>query len=146
MSTFEFLWMFWPYLTLRKKWSFPWSISSVNVTKSAVSCRFDFIYRRNPSWKTSFFVQCKDRFHVNIGSSKALIIPQKLCNWLKLCLYALWRNENPVYHARSLLDPSRSLLDPVLCIPSTLFCICCFRRRAILVKHPLFRFPPNQIT
>ena len=58
MSTFEFLWMFWPYLTLRKKWSFPWSISSVNVTKSAVSCGFGHICWRNSSWKTSSFVQC----------------------------------------------------------------------------------------
>ena len=27
------------------------------VTKPAVSCRFGHIYRRNPQWKTSFFVQ-----------------------------------------------------------------------------------------
>ena len=30
--------------TLRKKWSFPLRISSVNVTKSTVSCRFGHIY------------------------------------------------------------------------------------------------------
>ena len=40
-----------------KKWSFPLRISSVNVTKSAVSCGFGHIYWRNPYWKTSFFVQ-----------------------------------------------------------------------------------------
>ena len=34
--------------SLHKKWSFPLRISSVNVTKSAVSCGFDHIYWRNP--------------------------------------------------------------------------------------------------
>ena len=34
--------------TLHKKWSFPFRISSVNVTKSAVSCGFDHTYRKNP--------------------------------------------------------------------------------------------------
>ena len=41
-----------------KKWSFLLKISSVNVTKYAVSCGFDHIYWRKSSWKTSFFVQC----------------------------------------------------------------------------------------
>ena len=40
-----------------KKISFPLSISSVSETKSKVSCGFGHIYWRNPSWKTSFFVQ-----------------------------------------------------------------------------------------
>ena len=35
-------------LTLHKKWSLPLGISSVNVTKSTVSCEFDHIYWRNP--------------------------------------------------------------------------------------------------
>ena len=39
---------------LRKKWSFPLRIPSVNVTKSAVCYGFGYIYCRNPSWKTSF--------------------------------------------------------------------------------------------
>ena len=43
--------------TLRKKWRFPLRISSVNVTKPAVSSRFAHIYRRNPLRKSSFFVQ-----------------------------------------------------------------------------------------
>ena len=38
-----------------KKWSFPLRISSVNVTK--VSCGSGHIYWKNPSWKTSLFVQ-----------------------------------------------------------------------------------------
>ena len=42
-------------LLLHKKWSFPLRISSVNVSKSTVSCRFGHIYWRNPQWKTSFF-------------------------------------------------------------------------------------------
>ena len=37
-----------PFITMHKKWSFPLSISSVNVTKSAVSCKFGHIYWRNP--------------------------------------------------------------------------------------------------
>ena len=46
-------------LTLHKKWSSPLRIYSVNVTKFAVSCGFGHIFRRNPLWKTSFFVQCE---------------------------------------------------------------------------------------
>ena len=42
---------------MHKKWSFPLRISSVNVTKSAVSCEFGHIYWGSPKWKTSFFVQ-----------------------------------------------------------------------------------------
>ena len=45
-------------LSLLKKWSFPLRISSVNVTKSWGNCGFGHIYLRNPSWNTSFFVQC----------------------------------------------------------------------------------------
>ena len=45
--------------TPHKKWGFPLRISPVNVTKSAVSSGFGHLYRRNPSWKTLFFVQCK---------------------------------------------------------------------------------------
>ena len=44
-------------IALHKKWSFPFKISSVNVTKSAVSCVFAHIYWRNSEWETSFFVQ-----------------------------------------------------------------------------------------
>ena len=36
------------FLTLHKKCSFPFRISSVNVTKSAENCRFGHIYWRNP--------------------------------------------------------------------------------------------------
>ena len=34
-------------------WSFQFRISSVNVTKSAVSCSYGHIYWKNPKWKTS---------------------------------------------------------------------------------------------
>ena len=34
-------------LILHKKWSFPLRISSVNVTKSTVSCGFGHVYWRN---------------------------------------------------------------------------------------------------
>ena len=36
------------YTYTAQKWSFPFRISSVNVTKSAVSCEFGHIYWRNP--------------------------------------------------------------------------------------------------
>ena len=42
---------------LHKKWSFPLTISSVNVAKSAEICGFGQIYWKNPKWKTSFFVR-----------------------------------------------------------------------------------------
>ena len=45
-------------MSLHKRWSFPLKISSVNVTRSAVSDGYGHIYWRNPWWKTSFFVQC----------------------------------------------------------------------------------------
>ena len=35
-------------LTLHKKWSFPFRISFVNVTKSSVSCGFGHIYWVDP--------------------------------------------------------------------------------------------------
>ena len=41
--------------TLRKIWSFPLKISSVNVTKSAVSCGFGHIYWRNPYLENFIF-------------------------------------------------------------------------------------------
>ena len=47
--------------SLHKKWSFPLRISSVNVTKSTITCGFGHIYWRNPTWKTSFFVQLVER-------------------------------------------------------------------------------------
>ena len=41
--------------TLHKKWSFPLRISSVNVTKSAVSCRFGHIYWRKSLMENFIF-------------------------------------------------------------------------------------------
>ena len=51
-------------LALHKKWSFPLRISSVNVTKSPVSCRVGRNYWRNPSWKISFFMQCSFQWKI----------------------------------------------------------------------------------
>ena len=45
--------------SLLKKWNFSLRISSVNLTKSAGNCGFGHIYRRNPRWKNTFFVQRK---------------------------------------------------------------------------------------
>ena len=41
--------------SLHKKWSFPLRISSVNVTKTTISCGFSHISWKNPECKTSFF-------------------------------------------------------------------------------------------
>ena len=43
---------------LHKRWSFPYRIFSVNLTKCTRNCGLGHIYWRNPWWKTSFFVQC----------------------------------------------------------------------------------------
>ena len=53
-------------ITLHKKWSFPLRISTVNVTKSEVSCGFGHLYWRNSKWKTSFFVPCQNSCTENI--------------------------------------------------------------------------------
>ena len=42
---------------MHKKWSFPWRLSLVNVSKSAENCRVVPIYWRYLQWKTSFPVQ-----------------------------------------------------------------------------------------
>ena len=47
-------------LALHEKWSFLLKISSVYVTKFAISCGFGHIYWRNCQWKTLFFVQCEN--------------------------------------------------------------------------------------
>ena len=77
---------FWNYSaiilsTLYKKWSFPLRISSVNKTKSAVSCWFFQIYWRNPSWKTSFFL-CSIRHYI-----KAIIILNQLKIFIASIIY-----------------------------------------------------------
>ena len=59
-------------LTLHKKWSSPLRTYSLNVTKLAVSCGFGHIFRINPFWKTSFFVQC--------GFSRLLWLTL-MCRW-----------------------------------------------------------------
>ena len=45
------------FQSLYKKWDFPLWISSVKMNKFAGNYGFAQIYWRNPSWKTSFFVQ-----------------------------------------------------------------------------------------
>ena len=70
-------------LTLHKKWSFPLSISSVNVTKSVVFCRLRHINWRNPQWKNSFFVQCY--IWLSVCLSVCLYIYLSVC--LSPCLY-----------------------------------------------------------
>ena len=65
--------IFWesPNLTLRKKWSFLLRNSSVNVTKSAVSCGFRLIYWRKTSflWSVKLFCNSWDN-----GSIKFLLL------------------------------------------------------------------------
>ena len=71
------------YLTLisfpdycTKKYIFLLRISSVNMTKFAISCWFKYIYWRNPQWETSFFVSWIDIFQEISGSN--LITRKKL--------------------------------------------------------------------
>ena len=52
--------------SFHKKQSFPLRISSVNMTKSAVSRGLGHIYWRNPQWKTSFFVQWIYRINLKL--------------------------------------------------------------------------------
>ena len=47
-----------PLLSLHKQWSFPFRVSSVNMTKSARNCGFAYINWGKRSWRTSFLVQC----------------------------------------------------------------------------------------
>lgn len=42
-----------------KKWNFPGSITSVNVTESTGNCGFGKTYWRSPSWKT-----CKMKMNI----------------------------------------------------------------------------------
>ena len=46
-------------MTLHKKWSFPLRVSSVNVTKSAVSCEFGHVYWKILNGKLHFL--CSDK-------------------------------------------------------------------------------------
>ena len=66
------------------KWSFPLRISSVNVTKFAVSCGFGHIYWRNPRWKTLFFVQWKFYFF-NVNFLLPVFFPKIVKN-------LIWKN------------------------------------------------------
>ena len=82
-----------PHFLLHKKSSFPSRFSLENVTKSTVSLSFDYIYWRNPWWKTSFFVQCSNNENFNISHyfqvkycwksfwffSKRKIVEPKIC-------------------------------------------------------------------
>ena len=66
---------------LHKKQSFSLRISSVNVTKSAVSCGFGHIYWRNPEWKTSFGILNRKTFlfeEANTGTFKVDLSPNGL--------------------------------------------------------------------
>ena len=63
-------------------------IFSVNVTKSAANCGFGHVYWRNPSWKTSFFVQCTGWVSISAFSS-FVGIPIEIpiyAKGLKICL------------------------------------------------------------
>ena len=83
-----------------KKWSFPLSISSVNLTKSAGNCRFGHIYWRNLQWKTSFFVVSVrlvnppknevGRLSKSIIEAMTKEFRQKL-NWINGKMYKRWQ-------------------------------------------------------
>ena len=81
------------FVSLYKKWSFPFRISSVNVTKSAVSCGFGHIYWRNPEWKTSFLcsVLCLRWVDVDSNSHEEFIdihvVPNICADTLVACIW-----------------------------------------------------------
>ena len=74
----------WFPLQCPKNEVFSLRISSVNVTKSEVSCGFGHIYWRNPWWKTSCFVQC-------YSITPVIYWPSIHCS-----LLYQWRFQNPV--------------------------------------------------
>ena len=51
----------WKDIIFTAQTSFPLTIFSVNVTESLGNCTLGHIYWTNPKWKTSFFVQWKNR-------------------------------------------------------------------------------------
>ena len=64
------------HVTLKKKWSFPLKISSVNVSKSAASYGFVRIYWRNAKWKTFFFVHYRTRLGALCGLNKESFVSE----------------------------------------------------------------------
>ena len=81
-------------LKLRKRWSFPFGISSVNVTKSAGNCGFGHIYWRNPQWKTFLCIVCCSSFFVfefeeALSNRKVPFITQPTFTYSKLTIETL---------------------------------------------------------
>ena len=59
------------------------------MTKSAGNCGFGHMYRRSPSWKTSFFVQCDNKKTSDTGRdiyNKTLKILHKAFNAMQKSL------------------------------------------------------------
>ena len=76
--------------TAQKDLFFLLKISSLNVTKSAVSCKFGYIYGRNLQWKSSLFVLSNGTGEES--SRKALLtkpMPPKLFNMSKVSLHTI---------------------------------------------------------
>ena len=80
------------------------SISSVNVTKSAVSCGFGHTYWRNLWWKASFFVpwnkmlfttlhDAQMHIEISIKISKWECFA-KIANFLPLTLFTKWSHSD----------------------------------------------------
>ena len=80
-------------LSLQKRWSLPLRISSVNVTKFAVFCRFGQIYWRYYCRKTSFFVQsCIPSWSVNTFHVTGLFwYPLKTSENLRVSMKAFYK-------------------------------------------------------
>ena len=71
-----------------QKWSFPLTIFSVNVTKSAVSYGFGHIYWINTYWKASFFCAANVIIFQGInvgGNSISDIVTGALYSLLHVC-------------------------------------------------------------
>ena len=87
-----------------KIWHFLLSISSVNVTKSAVSCGFGHTYWRNLWWKASFFVPWNKMLFTTLQDTQMHIEISikiskwecfaKIANFLSLTLFAKWSHSD----------------------------------------------------
>ena len=95
------------YHPLHKKWSFPLRISSVNVTKSAVSFGFCHIDKSNPRCETSFFVQWSfffEKVAIFVSKSICRFFMDKISEFWNTRLWCIYNNhirhKHCVKHAR----------------------------------------------
>ena len=110
---------------LLHKCSFPLRISLVNVTKSAVSCGFSYIYCRNLKLKPSFFVQwilqALTFFCSKMHNEKRRSNWNIYCGFSHIYLRNPWENTsffvqwfNPFLANVSILYPAKNTRKPLI--------------------------------